>query len=434
MLSLDMRSTCTSSQKKWAPKIALNHTLSTLYLCTERINYFAMNSPLRDAVLTTIRLQKDYDHLQKLLSQKGVNLNRKDAQGDTYLHDAIRENNVFAVEALLQAGADPLHRRGRARNESTEPNAFHFAASLERSEILEDMIYHCKEKKLDMQLEECGLDPVYKDLIAPPLLLAARNEHADSAVALMRAGANVNATDASGRNILHYFCHIPDSNRHPKFVKVIKVALQLGADVSAGASLDRGRTRRTQPIHVAAMFGFTKAIVLLLKHGASIDARDGFGRTPLHLTISGIEMDKPWSPEASLVLVSAGADVLAEDGDGNTMLQGLNVCTKELQSRGAAWDGSSTMSTQLQNIADVVVALFNAGDHSWDLVPEGCPGMERSLLSIWRNSKNELSQVFQRLGEAVQKQIQTALLCLHRYLSGPGEEHIRITIVAAMFD
>lgn len=70
---------------------------------------------------------------------------------------------------------------------------------------------------------------------------------------------------------------------------VVRVLLQAGADpeartvpgIETGAFMRDARTRGEAPLHRAAAFGGTDTIRLLLEAGASRDARDAQGDTPL---------------------------------------------------------------------------------------------------------------------------------------------------------
>ncbi len=90
-----------------------------------------------------------------------------------------------------------------------------------------------------------------------------------------------------------------------------------GADVNAIAP--NGLT----PLHVAAGNGRAKAVEILLKGGAQLEAKDRkHGKTPLHWAVFGGGVD------AARVLLDAGADVNAKDGRTQTPLAAARLRLK----------------------------------------------------------------------------------------------------------
>jgi cytohesin len=91
-------------------------------------------------------------------------------------------------------------------------------------------------------------------------------------------------------------------------VKTIIALLKAGADVNA-----KGKTGDT-PLHAAAFGNAAKAIDALIKAGADVNARDIFGKTPLECVLyaNSYLADKNLA-EAITLLLKAGADVDAKD-------------------------------------------------------------------------------------------------------------------------
>lgn len=88
-------------------------------------------------------------------------------------------------------------------------------------------------------------------------------------------------------------------------VLALVVGLMLGAPVWS-----QGRTRT--PLHWAAQHGHVEVVRTLIDNGADVNAKDVFGRTPLHLAVS--------HPNVIALLLDAGASVDARDSLSNTPL------------------------------------------------------------------------------------------------------------------
>jgi hypothetical protein len=104
---------------------------------------------------------------------------------------------------------------------------------------------------------------------------------------LIERGADVNhAAGDTGETPLHLA--LSKANR-PSYDLVVKVLLGAGADakattrtgVESGAFMRDCRTKGETPLHRAAAFGSEEAIQLLLDAGASIEAKDVQGDSPL---------------------------------------------------------------------------------------------------------------------------------------------------------
>lgn len=104
---------------------------------------------------------------------------------------------------------------------------------------------------------------------------------------LIEQGADVNHADAStGETPLH--AALCTANR-PAFDLVVRVLLAAGADpnratkpdVETGAFMRDCRTKGETPLHRAAAFASEETIQLLLDAGATVDAKDMNGESPL---------------------------------------------------------------------------------------------------------------------------------------------------------
>jgi ankyrin repeat protein len=135
------------------------------------------------------------------------------------------------------------------------------------------------------------------------LHLAIGQAHADAALLLIDAGANINIPDEAGDTPLH----VAAVNNLPT---VIQVLLDRGADINAKDQ--DGDT----PLHRAAADDSLEAINLLIRRGAAVNGTNRFGETPLHIAAMY------GNTEAIRSLLAAGANVNALSA-GRLNLQGF---------------------------------------------------------------------------------------------------------------
>ncbi|HLJ53417.1 MAG TPA: ankyrin repeat domain-containing protein [Chthonomonadaceae bacterium] len=181
-----------------------------------------------------------------------------------------------------------------------------------------------------------------------PLMAAAANGDAEMCHLLLQHGARVNMPAALGTPLLAAIdpaaigmnARAPRTNEVPKDdldasqsprMAAIRVLIEHGADVNAGPA-------PAAPLALAAQWAAPTE--LLLSHGARLETRDAFGRTPLI-----IACENGW-PSAGR-LIAAGSDVNARDAAGRTPLiaavgdpntRAAVACARMLLAHGARTD------------------------------------------------------------------------------------------------
>jgi len=155
-----------------------------------------------------------------------------------------------------------------------------------------------------------------------PLFLAAGSGDIAIVDALVNAGANVNATDREGATPLHY------AVSHPHNYDVIDYLIKAGADVNAVEKMFsyQGRTLLFKAISSQPM----EVIELLLKAGAKLNVEEKY----LHELLKHPHRHYLQLLPKFKLFVEAGADINAQDKDGNTALHILareDISTEALE-------------------------------------------------------------------------------------------------------
>jgi hypothetical protein len=99
--------------------------------------------------------------------------------------------------------------------------------------------------------------------------------------------AGENPRGGSVEDLNKEFCH-HCHNRNPLYSLVaVRELLEVGAQIGATAKLPCSPVNECPALGIAARYGHTEMVQMLLKYGANIDEQDGWGQTPLFLAAHG---------------------------------------------------------------------------------------------------------------------------------------------------
>lgn len=130
----------------------------------------------------------------------------------------------------------------------------------------------------------------------------------------LEAGAYVDARNWEGRTTLYLvtveaFHNVRTGGALQNYTKTAELLINNGATVDAKDN-DGGT-----PLFSAVLFGETEIVALLLKAGADANERDNDGSTPLHCA------SQCGSTGGAELLLNAGAEINARTDDGDTPLK-----------------------------------------------------------------------------------------------------------------
>jgi len=241
----------------------------------------------------------DLKKVQSLIEVNPELLNAKSAKlNETPLHEAAVMGRMDVVKYLVSKGADLTIRDGYGKT------ALEKAIGRGRNDVALFLISSMTREK-----DIAGNKPLHA---------AAENGNIEMVRILLDRGFDVNARDNWGETPLH-------NAISRDFLDIAKMLIEKGAGINAASTAD-GSTGKT-PLHYARS---DKAVRILVRKGADINAKDRKGRTPLHYAAEG-------SGSAVEELLASGADVNAKDGEGFTPLhyaRGFRYSSKVITEHG----------------------------------------------------------------------------------------------------
>lgn len=227
------------------------------------------------------------------LLEAGANVNARDDEGTSVLMKALNASHVDMEGLMLLLSGDVAPGSLRDAHTTALTLAMHKYISRNPFRIIPISFL---EKLLAFEWSQAEMDAAVVESSPGPHLNVDRIE------LTVRHGANVNARDAAGRNVLMKYLSEGNYGRTISADQVARL-IELGLDVNAcadggGTLLTMGRDHVKQP---------PEFLFLLLKAGADIHARDSRGQTCLHVA-------RPF--DSMKVLMEAGADISAPDEGG----------------------------------------------------------------------------------------------------------------------
>ncbi|CAG5131276.1 unnamed protein product, partial [Candidula unifasciata] len=207
------------------------------------------NTPLHLAV------ENGHYEVTKFLLEKHSDVNRPRTHFIYPLHLAVQSGDVRIVQLLAEH-----HARIDAVNDDLT-TALHKAAVLNNPEVAKILIergacINCKDR------DNCT-----------PLLLTARYGNVDMAELLLQMGADYTATDKNDKTAIFLAAEFNQ----------LEVLLKLLSYPQLKYMINESNYCYSDPLHVAAHYGYLAIVQCLLKNGADLDSKNDEMQTPLHL-------------------------------------------------------------------------------------------------------------------------------------------------------
>ena len=259
-------------------------------------------------ILTALKYKELTENAIQLINS-GNNLNIKNEKGESLLYIALKMQNEAIVQALIQNGVD-VNKKDKDGN-----TPLHFL--INQYDVDWALLFQNHEDpvvditdKLTSLLIKNGADVNAKDNTGKtPLHIACKSKNVDVIRFLLKNGADVNAKDNTGKTPLFY----KDNDGEPPLFyvqdkEIAKLLIENGADVNIKDNDGNA------PLHFLIKYKYhsfyiIELIKLLVKNGADINIKDKDGKTPLFYV-----KDK----ETTKLLIKNGADVNIKDNDGKT--------------------------------------------------------------------------------------------------------------------
>ena len=236
------------------------------------------------------------------LVELGAGLDLRDRHGDAPIHFAARGGHAGILNLLLAEGVDAA-LKSSANGES----ALHFAAKYGHSDAIEALVDAGGDVNA---VDNDGVAPLFYankrrrgEIVDLLLSLGAREGGLIEAVnandvervqKLIASGVDVNAPGLDGTAL-----HLAAAKG---YVWLVGMLLDAGADIEA-----IGEPGGAHPLHLAVLHDQAAAAKLLLTRGANVEARDAWGRTPLHIASAF------GAVATTTTLLDQGADLFASE-------------------------------------------------------------------------------------------------------------------------
>lgn len=247
---------------------------------------------------------------------KFVDLEKKNSDGETSLHVAVKKNHTKLVKLMLENGAIP-----DTRSDNGGESALHFAIRNNSSEIIDILASQniISAETVDFNLETSAGDS--------PLSLALTLKRNELVPQLIRGGSNVNARNKDGLSLLHQAilnrssetavfliqngAHIEEKtlDGETPLILSIREECEEVVDILCSKGASMSSENGTNPLYLALEMRQDVVANILVSHGIDLDcwspAGDGTLETLLHRALRSEVADE----YIAMYLIKKGCDI-----------------------------------------------------------------------------------------------------------------------------
>jgi len=229
------------------------------FLCENGADLSAVNDQGETPLMRALSGFKNQECIAYLIKKTGLDLDQKNAEGRTALHDLVLKGSADILDAVLTDYADSAKKPDLDARDREEKTPLMLAAQKRDCRMMETLLKHGAGINATDNL---GRTPLY----------FAMSEFSDSAVDfLIQQGANLRILPKGDTSS---YLHLAAENGNEKLVKKF---------TDAKLPVNRPDAQGNTPLHLAVKYDNYDAAAHLLEKGADPKLKNNVGFTPIEL-------------------------------------------------------------------------------------------------------------------------------------------------------